>query len=1144
MKKKILVFILIITSLQLFTQNEASFWYFGQNAGLQFNAENGSVTAITGGQINTLEGCTSISDADGNLLFYSDGITVWSGTNVVGGVHQIMQNGTGLKGDPSSTSSGLIVPKPQDPNVYYIFTVDEPHHFNTSNPDFVGEIDGDGVNDGLTYSKVDMSENGGFGAVDATEKNVPLITYDINDQLESELKCSEKITAVKADDCTSFWVITHFTDKFYAFKITENGVLVDEAGNSIEPTISTTGPLVPTTGYRKNALGYIKASPDGSKLVVAHHGFEANIAGQDAPGGVYLFDFNSATGEVSNPLELYSPSEGDSPYGVEFSANNKKVYATVAEGAGGFGESSIIQWDLDGDNNHITNSRGTISTPNAGQYSAAAIQLGIDGKIYRAQFDFNDQSNSGTYLGVITNPEADYQDVIYNAQGVALPSSTKSRIGLPPFIQSLFNTEIDIINNGISTTELKLCTGDDYTLVATNITGADYTWSFNNTPLTETSSQLYIDTPGYYEVYIEPNNGDCPIEGSAVVGVFDIPVANPLTDIQVCDDSNNDGFQSFNFSDKDSEALLDQDTSIYQVHYFENEEDANSGENEIVFPYINLTNPQTIFVRVDNLENPNCYDINSFNLEVFNVPQISDLNTIEICDNLNNPNDGIGSFNFNDLESSIFGEQDITNTSITYHLSQDDADTKTSALPINYSNSSAFNETIFVRIENILNADCYSTLSFNLEVNPIPIANDISIIQCDEDGIPEGFTTFNLNNHLDDITNSATDYSVEFYVTQLDAENQENAVNANAFQNYYNPQIIYTRVADLNSDCINYSEISLEVSTTSSNNTNLELCDDDGTEDGFATFNLSNADAAILAGTTISLDLSYYETYEDALLENNPLSNNYTNTTPYNQTIFGRVENANACYGISEIALTVFTLPNIETIAETKYCLNTYPETIILTGGVLEDIPNNYYYLWSTGETTSEIEISEAGVYTVRVTNTNGCFKDRTVTVLPSNIATITNIEVIDASENNSISVFVTGEGDYEYALDNEFGTYQNSNTFSNVLPGLHTVYVRDKNECGITEDLVSVIGFPKFFTPNNDTVNDFWQVYGITEQFEANAIIYIFDRYGKLLKELDPLSAGWDGMYNGHNMPTSDYWFKVTLEDGRVYTNHFTLKR
>ena len=166
------------------------------------------------------------------------------------------------------------------------------------------------------------------------------------------------------------------------------------------------------------------------------------------------------------------------------------------------------------------------------------------------------------------------------------------------------------------------------------------------------------------------------------------------------------------------------------------------------------------------------------------------------------------------------------------------------------------------------------------------------------------------------------------------------------------------------------------------------------------------------------------------------------------------------------------------------------------------------------------------------------------MTVLPSNIATITNINIVDASNNNTLTVLVTGEGDYEYAIDNEFGPYQDSNVFENVAPGLHTVYVRDKNDCGIVDEIVSVIGFPKYFTPNNDGFHDYWQVYGITPQFQAESVIYIFDRQGKLLKELDPLSRGWDGTLNGYKLPSSDYWFAVTLEDGRVFKSHFTLKR
>ncbi|MEM9679159.1 MAG: T9SS type B sorting domain-containing protein, partial [Bacteroidota bacterium] len=309
-------------------------------------------------------------------------------------------------------------------------------------------------------------------------------------------------------------------------------------------------------------------------------------------------------------------------------------------------------------------------------------------------------------------------------------------------------------------------------------------------------------------------------------------------------------------------------------------------------------------------------------------------------------------------------------------------------------------------------------------------------------------------------------------------------------------------------------------------------------------FYLTQSIVAVLFGLPDGLDLVYYETLNDALIEANPLGDSFTNTIAFNQTIFARVENDNACFGISEVELTVFELPNIETAFETLYCLNDFPQLITLTGGVINDIPNNFLYEWSTGATTMNIQVNEPGTYTVRVTNTDGCFKDRTITVVPSNIATITDIQVVDASQNNNISIFVSGEGNYEYAIDNINGPYQDSNVFEDLQPGLYDVFVRDKNGCGIVDEMVSVIGFPKFFTPNGDTNNDFWQIRGIVSQLQTRTPVLIFDRFGKLLVELDPLSSGWDGTYNGAIMPASDYWFTVTLEDGRTFTSHFALRR
>lgn len=1132
-KKSVLIFITLFCVALTFAQQEASFWYFGQNAGLQFDAGTGTVTAITDGQLSTLEGCTSISDTNGDLLFYSDGRTIWNANHIpMANASEIL--GTGLKGDDSSTSSGLIVPKPQDPNLYYIFTVDEPHHFNSAS--FPTEVDGDGVNDGLQYSLVDITLDNGLGDVVDTEKNIPLITYDTTNPDEVDYKCSEKITAVKADDCSSFWVITHFIDKFYAFKVDLNGV-------NTTPVISTVGPSVPVSGYRRNSLGYIKASPDGSKLAVAHFGF-STVTAMDAPGGVYLFDFDNDTGVVSNSLELYGPQNGDSPYGVEFSAENRKVYATVGQGTQGNGSSSIYQWDLESSN--IPNSIQLIHQ--SGTLSAGALQLGLDKRIYRAQVSFANFNTSGNYIGVINNPEATGSAASYDETGVLLDINggfqNLSRIGLPPFIQSLFNSQIDIIQNGISTTELKLCTGDSYTLFAEDIPGATYTWSKDDVILAETTFELFVDTPGFYEVFIEPNNGECPIEGEAVVGIFDIPTATQPLDMVIC---NPVEFADFDLTIQDADILDTQDPTLYSVHYYTSQDDADNNVNEIIGEFGSTENPQTIYARVDNNDNPNCYATTTFELSVFITPTIVLINDLDVCDDGSDGDsmNGFTSTNLSDFNAGILGSQDETLYTISYHPSQQDADDNTNSHPDTYINTTANTEEIFIRIENNANTDCYATDSFILTVNNSPEAIDTTLVQCDEDGIPEGFTIFDLNEAFEDITNGAPNRVIQFYVSLSDLENDEDQLNANAFENYFDPQILYALVTDTQTGCTSIAELTLEASTTASNNATIEICDDDGTEDGFSNFNLNDTIDTILFGLPADLDVTFYETYEEALIEDNPLGSTYTNINPYSQIIYARVENMNACFGISEIQLTVFELPNIETEEDVYYCLNFFPQTITLNGGLIDDIPNNYYYEWSTGEDEFEIEVNEPGTYTVRVTNTDGCFKDRTINVLASDIATFTDIQITDATSNNTISVFVSGDGIYEYALDDPNGPYQESNVFENVSFGFHTVYVRDiENDCGTVDEIVSVIGFPKFFTPNGDAFNPFWQVRGVSADFQPNSLILIFDRFGKLLKELDPLGPGWDGTFNGMNMPASDYWFVVTLDDGRTFKGHFALKR
>lgn len=195
----------------------------------------------------------------------------------------------------------------------------------------------------------------------------------------------------------------------------------------------------------------------------------------------------------------------------------------------------------------------------------------------------------------------------------------------------------------------------------------------------------------------------------------------------------------------------------------------------------------------------------------------------------------------------------------------------------------------------------------------------------------------------------------------------------------------------------------------------------------------------------------------------------------------------------------------------------------------------NTYYLWNTGETISQITVNTPGIYTVVVTNGNGCSETKTIT--------LTQIDnpIIDTvfSDGNHIVVTTANTGDFEYSLDGV--SYQSSPTFFNAEGGLYTIYVREHNGCGIatTEFLHFVI--PKFFTPNNDGVNDAFILKGI--EYFASSEVHIFDRFGRLLVSSKNTAFAWDGTFKNQLLPTSDYWYVIKI-DGKEIKGHFTLKR
>ncbi|WP_411768137.1 choice-of-anchor L domain-containing protein [Winogradskyella sp. A3E31] len=434
-----------------------------------------------------------------------------------------------------------------------------------------------------------------------------------------------------------------------------------------------------------------------------------------------------------------------------------------------------------------------------------------------------------------------------------------------------------------------------------------------------------------------------------------------------------------------------------------------------------------------------------------------------------------------------------------------------------------------------------------IEYSPNPIANDATLTECDFN--QDGLTVYNLFDATEDLTNGDTNLVVaNFYLNEADAIANTNEITSfSNFENTSPNQIVYARVLN-QANCFDIAELQLQISNNQVTIPDLEACDE-GDIDGFTTFNLGNIRPTIENQIPPDAILSFYETEDDAINNSNLLPLNFENTTPDFQTLFVKIESNNQCYAISQVNLVVLFTPMISEDETVYYCENTFPETLRLFGGVLNDSPSNYLYEWQFNGTTTSVntsfnDINQAGVYTVIITDPNGCSNSRDITVLSSDIASINNVEVEGIGNSNTVTIFVSGNGDYEYALDNPDGIYQDDNTFVNVTPGFHTVYVRDKNGCGIVEQLISVLGFPKYFTPNGDGNHDFWRAAGVNFELYPNLDIHIYDRYGKLITSQNSSSAGWDGTYNGAKLPSSDYWFTANLGDGRSYSDHFTLKR
>ena len=448
-------------------------------------------------------------------------------------------------------------------------------------------------------------------------------------------------------------------------------------------------------------------------------------------------------------------------------------------------------------------------------------------------------------------------------------------------------------------------------------------------------------------------------------------------------------------------------------------------------------------------------------------------------------------------------------------------------------------------VEVKLQNSCFSYGRINVESLQNPLVFNSSITQCDFN--QDGITLYNLYDAEQTVTNNNNSIFIDTFFTSIeDAQEGTNHITTPfSFQNTLAQQVVYARVSN-QGGCFSIAEITLLTSNNIVTLPTFETCDNQ-TIDGISDFNtadlITHVNPFVPNGSVITCFLNR----ENALNNIDELTGTFTNSIPNLDTIFVKIETNGTCYSITELELRVLFTPTLLPNESIFYCLNTFPQTIPIDAGILNDSIDNYTYQWflnnqATSHNTSTIHINEIGTYTVIATHTNGCETARNITVNASRLATIEDIIIVEASHNNTVSVMVSGDGSYQFAIDTL--VFKDDGVFTNVSAGFHTIYINDINGCGIIQKEIAVLGFPKFFTPNGDGFNDTWIPFGVNQEFNSNLIIKIFNRYGKLLKTMNPQEIGWNGTFNGVKLPTDDYWFKLLLEDGREYSGHFTLKR
>ena len=820
---------------------------------------------------------------------------------------------------------------------------------------------------------------------------------------------------------------------------------------------------------------------------------------------------------------------------LDLDSDNDGILDSVETGTDQDGDGIKNYRDLDSDNDLCSDviEAGFSDGDGDGRFGNSPITVDLNGRVIGAPY---------------TTPNPNYliiAPIVITTQPIVSPTC------------ELQNASITLVDNGGNTYQWQLSTdGITWNDILNN---APYSGATTNTlSITSVTNAMY----GYkYQVKLSKIGNSCGlISAETTLIVYPLPNVTPIEIIQCDDDA--DGIAQINLKNQNSNISIN-----YKLETFKYYTSKLGATQNILADFIEndstyVTTSKSIWSRIIN--DNGCYSIAEVKI-VISAPKISP--TIQvfkpICDdNLdinginnanNNKRDGIATFDFSGATANLgLG----SGYSVTYYRNKKDAESELNPIldPSHYRNIDyPGSQYIWGRVNSPIDNSCFGLGHYvTLTVEKLPFANPVSIPtrQCDDN--QDGIYTFDTSLLEDNLLlgQTYTDVTVTYFDQTgstlqspfppsftTKSQTIKAVVTNNTTLKCYDETLITFTVDDLP------EAFPIPVSLTT-------ICDDEVDpldQDGKFTFDTSTFEATILGSQTMTV------TY--TLQDGTVLSTLAPSFTTGTQDVIVKVTNPinTSCSATTILNFVVNPLPNINLNTDGSedrlVCSNNPTFSVQLNAGIQDgSSPNDYSYIWSKdgaviGGNTYALDVNAEGIYTVKVTNLSGCSRTRTIKVTASDKALIGSVDIVDLTNINTVTVNATGLGDYVYSLDYP-NAYQAINIFTDVPAGIHTVYVKDLNGCGTSSQVISVIGIPPYFTPNADGINDTWNVKGLTATNNYNTTIYIFDRYGKLLKQLGALETGWDGTFNGNMLPSDDYWYTIYFEDGRTAKGNFTLKR